>query len=158
MEVKWTDRFNKEIVDSIANYRTYTVDTEIKEVREEIEKNGDEKISKKCRDFITASDFVEFSKTEKNSVVYTYSKAEEGEKSKPIQIEWSKWNDASEIAKVSGSRLFTIDTDYYQHRKELEDAGDEAGLTESNKKCRYFIAGSDFVDYAKKVVRLRIKQ
>ena len=91
-------------------------------------------------------------KDEKNSVVYTYSKAEEGEKSKPIQIEWSKRNDASEIAKVSGSRLFTVDTDYYQHRKELEEAGDEAGLAESNKKCRHFIAASDFVDFARKVV------
>ena len=38
-----------------------------------------------------------FRKTEKNSVVYTYSKAEEGEKSKPIQIEWSKRNDSAEI-------------------------------------------------------------
>ena len=36
-------------------------------------------------------------KAEKNSVIYTYSKAEEGEKSKPIQIEWSKRNDVSEI-------------------------------------------------------------
>lgn len=91
-------------------------------------------------------------KDEKNSVVYTYSKAEEGEKSKPIQIEWSKRNDASEIAKVSGSRLFTVDTDYYQHRKELEEAGDEAGLAESNKKCRHFISASDFVEFARKVV------
>ena len=97
-------------------------------------------------------------KAEKNSVVYTYSKAEEGEKSKPIQIEWSKRNDESEIAKVAGSRLFTVDTDYYQHRKEHEETGDEAGLAESNKKCRHFIAGSEFVDYAKKVVRLRIKK
>ena len=88
----------------------------------------------------------------KNSVVYTYSKAEEGEKSKPIQIEWGKRNDPSEIAKVSGSRLFTVDTDYYQHRKELEEAGDEAGLAESNKKCRHFIAASDFVEFARKVV------
>ena len=47
-------------------------------------------------------------KEEKNSVVYTYSKAEEGEKSKPIQIEWNKRNDPSEIAKVSGSRLFCL--------------------------------------------------
>ena len=91
-------------------------------------------------------------KDEKNSVVYTYSKAEEGEKSQPIQIEWSKRNDPSEIAKVSGSRLFTVDTDYYQHRKELEEAGDEAGLAESNKKCRHFIAASDFVEFARKVV------
>ena len=48
LEVKWTDRFNKEIVDSIANYCTSTIYTEIKEVREENGKSGDEKISKKC--------------------------------------------------------------------------------------------------------------
>jgi hypothetical protein len=102
----------------------------------------------------------------KNSVVYTYSKAEEGEKSKPIQIEWGKRNDPDEIAKVAGSRLFTVDTDTYQHRQELEEkkkkaleANDEDSVLEiskeiedSKKKCRHFIAASDFVEFARKVV------
>lgn len=65
--VAWDDRFNKEIVDSIANYRTYTVDTEIKEVRAEIEKTGDEesiaKSNKKHKTFITAIDFVKWLNT-----------------------------------------------------------------------------------------------
>lgn len=91
-------------------------------------------------------------KDEKNSVVYTYSKAAEGQKSEPIQIAWNKRNDESEIAKVAGSRLFTVDTDTYQNRKAMEDNGDTAGLEASKKKCRHFIAASDFVDFARKVV------
>ena len=88
----------------------------------------------------------------KNSVVYTYSKAEEGQKSQPIQIAWSKRNDENEIAKVAGSRLFTVDTETYQHRKELEENGETEALEAANKKCRHFMAASDFVDFARKVV------
>ena len=93
-----------------------------------------------------------FKDDKKNSAVYTYSKAEEGKKSEPIQIAWDKRNDASEIAKVAGSRIFTIDTDYFQHRQELEESGDTEVLEASKKKCRHFIAGCDFVDFARKVV------
>ena len=102
----------------------------------------------------------------KNSVVYTYSKAEEGKKSEPIQIKWDKRNDPSEIEKVAGSRIFTVDTDTYQHRQELEkqkkeaiDNNDDAKVLEiseaietSKKKCKHFIAGCDFLDFARKVV------
>lgn len=93
-----------------------------------------------------------FKDDKKNSVVYTYSKAEEGKKSEPIQIKWDKRNDPSEIEKVAGSRVFTVDTDYYQNRKALEENGDDEALEASKKKCRHFIAGCDFVDFARKVV------
>lgn len=93
-----------------------------------------------------------FKDDSKNSAVYTYSKAAEGKKSEPIQIPWSKRNDPAEIEKVVGSRIFTIDTDYFQHRQELEESGDTEALEASKKKCRHFITGSDFVDFAKKVV------
>ena len=93
-----------------------------------------------------------FRDDKKNSVVYTYSKAEEGKKSEPIQIKWEKRNDESEIAKVAGSRIFTIDTDTYQNRKSMEENGEDEALEASKKKCRHFIAGSDFVEFAKKVV------
>jgi hypothetical protein len=93
-----------------------------------------------------------FKDDKKNSVVYTYSKAEEGKKSEPIQIKWDKRNDPSEIEKVAGSRIFTVDTDTYQNRKALEENGDDEVLEASKKKCRHFIAGCDFVDFAKKVV------
>lgn len=88
----------------------------------------------------------------KNNVVYTYSKAEEGQKSEPIKIDWSKRNDESEIAKVAGSRLFTVDTDTYQNRKTMEENGETEALEASKKKCRHFMAASDFVDFARKVV------
>lgn len=88
----------------------------------------------------------------KNSVVYTYSKPEEGKKSEPIQIKWEKRNDPSEIEKVAGSRIFTVDTDTYQNRKVMEENGEDEALEASKKKCKHFIAGCDFVDFAKKVV------
>ena len=50
--------------------------------------------------------------------------------------------------------LFRSDTDYmnYNHRKSLEESGDTAALEESNKKRRHFLAGTDFCDFANKVV------
>lgn len=88
----------------------------------------------------------------KNSVVYTYSKAEEGKQSEPIQIAWDKRNNPEEISKVAGGRIFTVDTDTYQNRKALEENGEDEALEASKKKCRHFIAGTDFIDFARKVV------
>lgn len=88
----------------------------------------------------------------KNSVIYTMSRATEGKKSEKIQIPWEKRNDPKTIDTVAGNRIFTIDTDYFAHRKELEEAGDTAALEESNKKRRHFLAETDFCDFAKKVV------
>lgn len=65
--VKWDDRFNPEIVETIANYRTYTVDTEIKADREAAEQSGDATAiansKKKHKTFITAIDFVKWLNT-----------------------------------------------------------------------------------------------
>lgn len=62
--VKWEDRTNPEIVATISNYRTYTVDTEISQVRKEIEASGDkdalETSQKKHKTFIAAVDFVKW--------------------------------------------------------------------------------------------------
>lgn len=88
----------------------------------------------------------------KNSVIYTMSKATEGKKSEQIQIPWGKRNDPSEMAKVAGYRVFTVDTDFYSHRQELEKNGETEALEASNKKRKHFITGTDFCDYAKKVV------
>lgn len=60
--VKWEDRLNPEIVETIANYKTYTVDTETAQARKEIEESGDKEAldtsKKKHKTFITAIDFV----------------------------------------------------------------------------------------------------
>ena len=37
--INWDDRFNPDVVKSVANYKTYTVDTEITQVRKDIEAN-----------------------------------------------------------------------------------------------------------------------
>ena len=88
----------------------------------------------------------------KNSVIYTMSKATEGKKSEKIQIPWDKRNDPETIAGVAGYRVFTIDTDIYAHREELEKNGEDEALEESKKKRRHFLAGTDFCNFAKKVV------
>jgi hypothetical protein len=62
--IKWEDRTNPEIISTIANYRTYTVDTEIAQTRKEIAESGDdtalEMSKKKHKTFITAIDFVKW--------------------------------------------------------------------------------------------------
>lgn len=88
----------------------------------------------------------------KNSVVYTYSRAKDGKQSEPIQIPWGKRNDPAEIEKVAGYKVFTVDTDTYSNRKALKESGDEEGLAASEKKRKHFIAGTDFVEWARKVV------
>lgn len=88
LTVKWDDRFNPDIVNTVANYKTYTVDTEIAQDRKDIEAqitelkkelenaSGTEKIDiekkiaelttaleaskKKHKIFITAIDFVKW--------------------------------------------------------------------------------------------------
>lgn len=60
--IKWEDRTNPDIVATIANYKTYTVDTEIAQDRKKAEESGDsaaiEASKKKHKVFITAIDFV----------------------------------------------------------------------------------------------------
>ena len=88
----------------------------------------------------------------KNSTIYTMSRAAEGKKSEKIQIPWEKRNNPETIEKVAGYRVFTIDTDTYSHRESLKEAGDTEALEKSNEKRRHFLAGTDFCDFAKKVV------
>lgn len=88
----------------------------------------------------------------KNSVIYTMSKATENKKSESIQIPWNERNSQENIDKVAGYRLFTVDTDTYSHRRELEDNGEDEALEASKKKRKHFIAGTDFCDWAKKVI------
>jgi hypothetical protein len=62
--IKWDDRLNADIASTIANYRTYTVDTEIAADRKTAEESGDEAAietsKKKHKIFITAIDFVKW--------------------------------------------------------------------------------------------------
>lgn len=62
--IKWDERLNPEIAVTIANYRTYTIDTEIAKDRKTAEESGDasaiDASKKKHKLFITAIDFVKW--------------------------------------------------------------------------------------------------
>lgn len=62
--IPWEDRADPVIVESVVNYRTYTVDTETAQDRKAIEESGDEAAleasKKKHKVFITAVDFVKW--------------------------------------------------------------------------------------------------
>jgi hypothetical protein len=88
----------------------------------------------------------------KNSVIKTMSKAKDGKPSEKIDIPYDKRNDPEMIEKVAGYKIFTIDTETFNHRKELEEKGDKEGLEAANKKRRHFLVGRDFCEFAKKVV------
>jgi hypothetical protein len=53
---------------------------------------------------------------------------------------------------VAGYKVFTVDTDTYSNRKALKDAEDTEGLAASEKKRKHFLAGTDFIEWTRKVV------
>ena len=89
---------------------------------------------------------------DKNSVIYTMSRATEGKKSEKIQIPWSKRNDHTTIDSVAGNHVFTVDTDTYANREALKKSGDETAYAESVKKRKHFLANTDFCEWTKKIV------
>lgn len=90
-------------------------------------------------------------KDEKKNKVYTL-KSVDGAKDEKQTVEWSQRLDPDVIASVPGYKRFVVDTDYFAHRKELEDKGLEDELEKSKKKRKEFIHESDFIDYLIKVL------
>ena len=64
LEVKWADRFNEDIVNSVAGYRRWLIDTDTYATRKALEEAGQteelEKSKKKKKEFIHAADFVDY--------------------------------------------------------------------------------------------------
>ena len=64
LEVKWRDRFNEDIVNSVAGYRRFVIDTDTYATRKALEEAGQteelEKSKKKKKEFIHAADFVDY--------------------------------------------------------------------------------------------------
>lgn len=89
---------------------------------------------------------------ENKNTIYTFEKVEGNNKGKPIQVPWAKRNDPAIIDKVVGWRVYTVDTDTFSHRQELEESGDAAALEASKNKRKHFLAGTDFCEYVNKVV------
>lgn len=63
-EVKWNDRFNEDIINSIAGYKKMVIDTDTFAHRKELEDNGLdeelEKSKKKRKEFLHAADFIDY--------------------------------------------------------------------------------------------------
>lgn len=89
---------------------------------------------------------------ENKNVIYGFTKGDANNKGEAIRVSWDKRNDPEIIEKMAGWKVFTVDTDTYNHRKELEEAGETEALEKANKKRKHFLAGTEFCEYVNKVV------
>lgn len=90
--------------------------------------------------------------SEDKNVIYGFTRGDANKKGEAIQIPWSKRHDPDVIANMAGWKVFTVDLDTYNHRKELEENGDTEGLEAANKKRKHFLAGTEFCEYVNRVV------
>ena len=91
-------------------------------------------------------------KEESKNTIYGFTKGDANKKGEAIQIPWAKRNDPDIIESMAGWKIFTVDTDTFNHRKELEEAGETEALEAANKKRKHFLAGTEFCEYVNKVV------
>lgn len=91
-------------------------------------------------------------KDENKNTIYGFSKGDANKKGEAIQIPWGKRNDPDVINNMAGWKLFTVDLDTFNHRKELEESGETEALEAANKKRKHFLAGTEFCEYVNKVV------
>ena len=63
-------------------------------------------------------------KDENKNVIYGFTKGDANNKGEAIQVPWDKRNDPEMSEKMVGWKVFTVDTETYNHRKELEEAGE----------------------------------
>lgn len=116
-------------------------------------------MSERLRFMVVAGDnthFVEVNagrwKQEDKNVIYGYTKGDANKKGEAVQIPWSQRNSESVIDNMAGWKVFTVDLDTYQHRKEVEDSGDTEAIAKSHSKRKHFLAGTEFCEYVNKVV------
>lgn len=88
---------------------------------------------------------------EKKNKIYTIKHVDNG-KDEKMEVQWARRFDEDVVNSVAGYKKYVIDTDFFAHRKELEDAGLDDELEKSKKKRKEFIHAADFVDYLKKVL------
>ena len=91
-------------------------------------------------------------KDENKNIIYGFSKSENGKKGEAIKISWAKRNDPDVIESMAGWKVYTVDLETFNHRKELEEAGDIEALEAANKKRKHFLAGTEFCEYVNRVI------
>lgn len=90
-------------------------------------------------------------KDEKKNKIYTMKSVENGQDEK-MEVQWVDRFNENIVDSVAGYKKFVIDTDFYAHRKELEEAGLDDELEKSRKKRKEFLHASDFIDYLSKIL------
>lgn len=91
-------------------------------------------------------------KEESKNTIYGFTKGDANKKGEAVQIPWAKRNDPDVIESMAGWKIFTVDLETFNHRKELEEAGETEALEAANKKRKHFLAGTEFCEYVNKVV------
>jgi hypothetical protein len=91
-------------------------------------------------------------KDENKNIIYSFTKGDASKKGEAIKISWAKRNDNDVIESIAGWKIFTVDLETFNHRKELEEAGETEALEAANKKRKHFLAGTDFCEYVNRVV------
>lgn len=90
-------------------------------------------------------------KDEKKNKIYTLKAVENG-KDEKMEVQWNDRFNEDVINSVAGYKKWVVDTDFYAHRKELEDNGLDDELEKSKKKRKEFLHASDFIDYLRKIL------
>ena len=91
-------------------------------------------------------------KEESKNTIYGFTKGDANKKGEAIQIPYAKRNDPDVIESMAGWKIFTVDLETFNHRKELEEAGETEALEAANKKRKHFLAGTEFCEYVNKVI------
>ena len=91
-------------------------------------------------------------KEESKNTIYGFTKGDANKKGEAVQIPWAKRNDPAIIESMAGWKVYTVDLETFNHRKELEEAGEADALEAANKKRKHFLAGTEFCEYVNKVV------
>ena len=91
-------------------------------------------------------------KEENKNTIYGFTKGDANKKGEAVQIPWAKRNNTDVIESMAGWKIFTVDLETFNHRKELEEAGETEALEAANKKRKHFLAGTEFCEYVNKVV------
>ena len=101
--------------------------------------------------FVTAIEGGKWKDDSKNKIL-TRSRAAEGKKSELIEIAWDKRRDPSEIAKVAGWKIYTVDLLSYAERKKIEEEGTYEEKLAAAKKKYQFIEKTDMAQLMQKVL------
>lgn len=91
-------------------------------------------------------------KDEAKNIIYGFTKGDANKKGEAVKIPWAKRNDPATIESMAGWKLFTVDLETFNNRKAFTEAGDTESLEAANKKCKHFLAGTEFCEYVNKVV------